>query len=613
MVQKLTEQTKDPDVAMPQWLEHGAPMGLAKSIEPGGLFPLRQTDNELDVDDLAEVDRWASNHPSFEHQGSASPGIALVQDYLEAGFVELFVDEVAASKKVGCAVHPAPLGLISKVKPDGSTKHRVIQDLQRNQVNAAVRLPERQVLPRPTDHAKDMALLSRNLGKHEVALVLILDFANAFMSIPLDADERPYNCTVVPAGLHRQREPLHDEEPERGRCLLWRVLGFGGRPNPLVYSRAASFAARTAQALLGTPNRRAQRGSGARGRLQLYVDDPVLTVAGPEKCAHEAVDLVVLWWLLLGVPLAWAKGQLLEADQSHTWIGVDFKMLPNGEASMKLPDKFVKELLELVAAFCSAKGHSARKDAMTLVGRAARVAHVIPEARPFATALWAALTSADRAQSENKRESPPGRVANVRFHSAARWLRALLQGGDDAPFLLERIISAAGPPAASMTRWAVVSDASPWGAGAVLLHNCVPVEFAVWKWDKESAADLDVKVGAPADQSFWEFFTVGLCIALWGKDFVAESLAVVTDNTAALQQLLDLKGKGPMLAVAMELSWRKARGRLAFEPGHLPSEQNRWADALSRLAAPKSAKVPEELRGVTERSPPAPAVFWKLR
>ena len=100
---------------------------------------------------------------------------------------------------------------------------------------------------------------------------------------------------------------------------------------------------------------------------------------------------------------------------------------------------------------------------------------------------------------------------------------------------------------------------------------------------------------------------------LWGKDFVQEALAVVTDNTAALQQTLDLKGRGPMLEVALELSWRKARARLQFTPDHLPTEQNKLADALSRLSAPGNAVIPKELAKAVEREAPDPAKFWTLR
>ena len=86
-----------------------------------------------------------------------------------------------------------------------------------------------------------------------------------------------------------------------GNFVVWRVLGFGGRPNPVVFSRGASFAARCAQGLL-EPADPSKRDSVARlvayGRLQLCVDDPVLVVVGSESQRQAAFDIVILMWLL---------------------------------------------------------------------------------------------------------------------------------------------------------------------------------------------------------------------------------------------------------------------------------------------------------------------------
>ena len=54
---------------------------------------------------------------------------------------------------------------------------------------------------------------------------------------------------------------------------VWHTLGFGGKTFPLVYARPASFASRTAQALMDPD----------RARLQLYVDDPAVSLVGTEK------------------------------------------------------------------------------------------------------------------------------------------------------------------------------------------------------------------------------------------------------------------------------------------------------------------------------------------
>ena len=147
----------------------------------------------------------------------------------------------------------------------------------------------------------------------------------------------------------------------------------------------------------------------------------------------------------------------------------------------------------------------------------------------------------------------------------------------------------------------------------MLMHNGVPMEYTYWQWDMNSAAGLEVKIGIPDFQTFWELFTVALALSVWGPSFVQESLALLCDNTGSLQQALDLKGSGPYLAIARELAVRKARGRWAFTPGHLPAEQNVLADALSRLHAPAKKAFPAALSAATHRDGGKPEGFWKLR
>ena len=76
--------------------------------------------------------------------------------------------------------------------------------------------------------------------------------------------------------------------------------GVWGKPNPLVYSRAASFAMRTAQALHSAQVSH----TAAAIRSQLYVDDPAIVVKGKKRHRDEALDVILLWWLVLGLPLA---------------------------------------------------------------------------------------------------------------------------------------------------------------------------------------------------------------------------------------------------------------------------------------------------------------------
>ena len=136
----------------------------------------------------------------------------------------LFKDLHAAEAWLGSTVVPSPLGNISKVKPDGTTKHRLITDLKASSVNAAAHVPERQVLPRGPDHAQDLADLQllvdgRGISDDGVS-TLILDFQNAFMTIPLAPEEMPFNCTEVGASIQLARPQLDDAEDTTGNFVV---------------------------------------------------------------------------------------------------------------------------------------------------------------------------------------------------------------------------------------------------------------------------------------------------------------------------------------------------------------------------------------------------------
>ena len=175
------------------------------------------------------------NHPSFNAtaESGEQPALAQLQELLDLGFARLYSDRSSAEAALGGRCHPAPLGDVVKALPDGAEKHRLIQDLRRNLVNACVALLERQVLPRFSDHAADLAYASA-LG--EVA-TLILDYKHAFMTIPAAADEARYNCCLVESPIRRTRAALDESEPRSGRFLVWTVLGFGGKAYPLLYAR----------------------------------------------------------------------------------------------------------------------------------------------------------------------------------------------------------------------------------------------------------------------------------------------------------------------------------------------------------------------------------------
>ena len=133
---------------------------------------------------------------------------------------------------------------------------------------------------------------------------------------------------------------------------------------------------------------------------------------------------------------------------------------------MSVPNTFAADPHQQLEVFAKGQGHESIALAQQLVGRAGRVAYIIPEARPFAASLWSALAAALAADNlkGKRREAPPGRCAVRRFKSGAVWFRRLLSQNEEAPFVLESRVQADGIPRTTVTSWAIATDASPWGA-----------------------------------------------------------------------------------------------------------------------------------------------------
>ena len=152
--------------------------------------------------------------------------------------------------------------------------------------------------------------------------------------------------------------------------------------------------------------------------------------------------------------------------------------------------------------------------------------------------------------------------------------------------------------------------------GAILKHEGRICQWFATKWAPDDVKDLPVKIGDSGSQTFWEFATLVLAMTLWGHQS-AESrgqggLTILGDNTGALGDALALKGRGPMLALARELAWRKARYGWQYSVAHLPAEHNRQADALSRLHAPEPCRVPAAMHEGLEAIPPKLSSIWVM-
>ena len=411
-------------------------------------------------------------------------------------------------------------------------------------------------------------------------------------------------------GLRRDRDRLHEDEPEVGKVLVWKVLGFGGHANPLVYARVASFAARTLQGLLF----HAPEHSGfGQGRLQVYVDDPALVIRGSLDQQTRAIDMAVLWLMLLGIPLSWDKGSFCTGTAGHTWIGVDFRVVSAGVARLSLPKSFVEQFLPLVQKFCDPKRRTATwKEADELCGKAGRLAQVVPEARPFCAGFYAALAGAKHAKRAGAREAPPSKVATRRFATSARWVLKLLLGEDSAPFPLVHDVRAV-PHAFDPKKLRVEFDASTTGGAALLFENDTVSEYWVVAWTEEDARKAGTKIGDSGGQTYWELATLILALCRWAPLY--DGLVLCGDNTGSLTLSMDLASTKQERCLLRELAWRKAQGGWIYEVAHIPSESNTVADYLSRLEelTPDERIMPSCLEGAAQVSSPKLCKLWQLK
>ena len=106
---------------------------------------------------------------------------------------------------------------------------------------------------------------------------------------------------------------------------------------------------------------------------------------------------------------------------------------------MEVPEQYLADLLVLLTPFCKAGGSVPFHEAVRLVGKAERVAQIVPNARPFVGSLWAALIGSHRDWCARHPEQKMERVPTTRFSTAAAWLKALITDGEEALLPLRRV------------------------------------------------------------------------------------------------------------------------------------------------------------------------------
>ena len=286
LLSALVAATGDPEAEVPRWLTGQTPLGMERPIVPVGVFPLEE-DHAVCSEALEAATPWsAGNYASYEeHQAAAD---ANLREEHRMGRLVLLPTRQALEAKVG-PTELSRIGVVAKVK-GGRTKIRLIHDLKRSGVNKRVRVAERLVLPRIADACTDALDLLRETGDARLD-VLGLDFKDAFKQVPIDPSEwRHLTGRALDGYFH------------------YVVLLFGVRSGPLIWGRIAALIMRLTAALV----------YAVPARLQCFVDDPLLLLAGTERTRRTTAITVILFWMAMGFDLNWGKGSY---GPKAEWIG----------------------------------------------------------------------------------------------------------------------------------------------------------------------------------------------------------------------------------------------------------------------------------------------------
>ena len=553
---------------LPNWLRHGAPLGIEQAIESTGVFPpAKDADDYMLPQDLhTQLEGW-SNYKSAEEEPEVVGQLLREQedkqhcrmfDTLEEALEYLHTDSAVLSK----------LALVTKVRADGSKKYRLIWDLLRSQVNRAVRMPERIILPRLQDAVEDALGLLQHDGQLEWA---VLDVADAFHNIPIDPSERKYACGSF-----------------NGKYIVFAVLCMGGKSSPGIWGRFAAAIGRVIASIF----------AHVPLRCEIYVDDRLLVVGGnvQQRTKHLAMALLAL--SVLGFPLAWGKGVV---GSNVSWIGAQVQQVGR-TVRITIPEDKLRDIMEQAARILS-KAVVSKRALRSFCGSVAFVAGMLPELRPFLSMLWKVLSSKSSGSS-----LPEGLAHTKQCRIAINWLQALfsqVHGPLQRDFSSEQQVGSEGDY--------IITDACPWGMAGVRYANYTPIAWYATRLTAHDLRRFSASLGDSSHNTTWEALALLIAVRIWNQG-LAVLVRVKSDSLSALRSLVRMSSPSPALnAIARELALDSVVGlyKVGFA-AHVPGISNILADDLSRMWAPEPHPFPTELEHVPQdTAPPRDMHFWK--
>ena len=306
----------DPDADFLLGLVKGVPLGVNTDLNPSPAWPSHKSVVADPTPLLDCTDSWKSAHPAIVAE--------LIQEELDAGFIAHVPGGLSELKQ---QFERTAVGKLGVVTAEGRSP-RLVVDSSISNVTSNTFIPSHMMLPRISDI---LFCTPAEMAQQQV-IQLTLDVSKAHRCILIDPQDGGMLCVHANGQLYR--------------CI---TLNVGARARGWYWGRVAGLMVRTNHSLL------------AYGHvLWQYVDD-LLAWLDKVSCPLWASLLVVLF-LILGVPMSWHKAALAcEVD----WIG--WRISVSGWSISVQPEKFAKIIDQVDRVAKLAK--VSIKDLQSMIGR----------------------------------------------------------------------------------------------------------------------------------------------------------------------------------------------------------------------------------------------------
>ena len=182
---------------------------------------------------------------------------------------------------------------------------------------------------------------------------------------------------------------------------------------------------------------------------------------------NSSLSLILYSMLAMGVVISMKKG---ERSSSLTWVGVKFSLAEGGNLVLGLPEKFLKEIVEILQEW-HGKGLVPVKELRTLAGKTAWLGGILPRCKWCVAVFYGVLRQVEADEAEGKEEEraakrsgdtrvKKGLFSVSRLETARKWMCAFCSAALEKPM---RTIYVGTNKSMEVK---LLTDASPEGLGA---------------------------------------------------------------------------------------------------------------------------------------------------